>query len=127
MGSYDVCVLGLGLLGGGVARRFADTGSAVVGWNRSPAKAEPLSDAVAFEPDPRQAVRSAPLSVWVLADYAVSHEVLEAVGPLDGRAVAQMATGSADDARAFAAAVERAGGRPLDVVMFSFPQTLGQP
>ena len=37
--------VGLGVMGGGVARRLLDAGHTVTGWNRTKEKAQPLLDA----------------------------------------------------------------------------------
>jgi 3-hydroxyisobutyrate dehydrogenase/2-hydroxy-3-oxopropionate reductase len=64
-----VAVIGLGTMGGSVARRLLDTGHDVVVWNRSPEKAELLVTAGAIRADtPAEAARSADAVLTFLAD-----------------------------------------------------------
>lgn len=93
-----ISVLGLGRMGGAMARRFLEHGHEVTVWNRTPSRANDLvaEGAVAAE-SPARAVDGARLVITMLADAAAVTEVL--TGP-DGAAphigahtvVAQMST-----------------------------------
>ena len=64
-----VAVVGLGTMGGRVARRLLDTGHDVVVWNRTAEKARPLVDAGAeLAEDPADAARRADAVLTLLAD-----------------------------------------------------------
>jgi 3-hydroxyisobutyrate dehydrogenase-like beta-hydroxyacid dehydrogenase len=64
-----VAVVGLGTMGGGVARRLLDTGHDVVVWNRTAEKERPLVDAGAeLAESPADAARRADAVLTLLAD-----------------------------------------------------------
>jgi 3-hydroxyisobutyrate dehydrogenase len=81
-----LAVLGTGIMGGAMARRWAGHGHAVTAWNRHRAKAEALADAgVVAVATPAEAVAGADVVVTMLADgpatEAVMAEALPAVAP----------------------------------------------
>lgn len=79
--TYDVAVLGCGLLGAALARNFAAQGLKTAAWNRTPAKAEALTgDGVAAIQDVDEAVRSSRLVVAVTSTYATTREAIEQIG-----------------------------------------------
>lgn len=66
-----VAVVGLGTMGGRVARRFLDAGHDVVVWNRTSERAQPLVDAGARPAaTPADAARTADVTVTMVADPA---------------------------------------------------------
>ncbi|WP_052852534.1 NAD(P)-dependent oxidoreductase [Streptomyces avicenniae] len=72
-----VAVLGLGVMGGGIARRLLDQGLPLTVWNRSPGRAAELADLGAtVAPTPAEAARDADLVLVSLADGAATQEVL---------------------------------------------------
>ncbi|WP_315760708.1 NAD(P)-dependent oxidoreductase [Sphingomonas sp. Y38-1Y] len=71
-----VAVLGLGLMGAGMARKLVEAGLEVAVWNRNPAKSEPLGQAGArVAATPADAARGADLVVAMLANDDASREV----------------------------------------------------
>jgi len=53
--------VGIGVMGGGVARRLLEAGHEVTGYNRTRSKAEPLiADGMRFADTPRAAAELAP-------------------------------------------------------------------
>jgi 3-hydroxyisobutyrate dehydrogenase len=70
-----IAVLGTGLMGGPIARCFADAGHDVRAWNRTAAKAEGLGATVAATPS--EAIDGADLVVTMLADGPTVAEVVE--------------------------------------------------
>jgi 3-hydroxyisobutyrate dehydrogenase len=94
-----VAVLGTGIMGGAMARRWAGQGWAVTAWNRSRDKLDALADAgVAAAPTPSDAVRGASFVVTMLADGDVTAEIMaDAVAAMATDAVwLQMATVGVD-------------------------------
>lgn len=76
MTKMKVAVLGLGIMGSGMARRVLAAGHELTVWNRSRAKAEPLGEAGARIADtPAQAAQGADVVVAMLADDAGSRMV----------------------------------------------------
>lgn len=77
-----LAVLGTGIMGGAMARRWADHGFPVTVSNRDRAKAEALTDAgVTVADEPADAVKAADIVVTVLADGDVTGKVTSAALP----------------------------------------------
>jgi 3-hydroxyisobutyrate dehydrogenase-like beta-hydroxyacid dehydrogenase len=63
--------VGLGTMGGRMARRLLDAGHAVVGWNRTPAKAKPLVDrGLRLAGSPRAVAQAAEVVFSMVTDPA---------------------------------------------------------
>jgi 3-hydroxyisobutyrate dehydrogenase-like beta-hydroxyacid dehydrogenase len=61
--------VGLGAMGGGIARRLADAGYEVTGWNRTKSKAQPLLDAgLGWADTPRALAESSDVLFTMLTD-----------------------------------------------------------
>jgi 3-hydroxyisobutyrate dehydrogenase len=91
MSSPRIAFLGLGLMGGGMARRLLGAGFAVTVFNRTPARAEPLAAAGArVAGSPREAAAGAEVVFSMVADDAASRAMW--LGP-DG-AIAGAARGA---------------------------------
>ena len=91
MSSPRIAFLGLGLMGGGMARRLLGAGFAVTVFNRTPARAEPLAAAGArVAGSPREAAAGAEVVFSMVADDAASRAIW--LGP-DG-AIAGAARGA---------------------------------
>jgi 3-hydroxyisobutyrate dehydrogenase len=71
-----VAVIGLGTMGGGMARRLLGAGYPVTVYNRTPERAAPLADAGARVADsPRDAAEGAAIVISMVADDAASRDV----------------------------------------------------
>ena len=91
MSTPRIAFLGLGLMGGGMARRLLGAGFAVTVFNRNPARAEPLAAAGArVAGSPRDAAAGAEVVFSMVADDAASRAIW--LGP-DG-AIAGAARGA---------------------------------
>ena len=91
MSTPRIAFLGLGLMGGGMARRLLGAGFAVTVFNRNPARAEPLAAAGArVAGSPREAAAGAEVVLSMVADDAASRAIW--LGP-DG-AIAGAARGA---------------------------------
>lgn len=89
--STKVAVLGLGIMGAGMAHQLLKAGYDVAVWNRSPARAEPLVEAGARQADsPADAAAGAAFVVAMVADNDASRNAW--LGPQG--ALAAMAPGS---------------------------------
>lgn len=78
-----VAVLGLGRMGGAAARRFAEAGHDVSGWNRTPGRAGELPAAVHRADSAEDAAREADVVITAVSDdRAVRAVLLETTGPL---------------------------------------------
>ena len=91
MSTPRIAFLGLGLMGGGMARRLLGAGFVVTVFNRNPARAEPLAAAGArVAGSPREAAAGAEVVFSMVADDAASRAIW--LGP-DG-AIAGAARGA---------------------------------
>eukprot|EP01060_Flectonema_neradi_P001220 TRINITY_DN10726_c0_g1_i1.p1 TRINITY_DN10726_c0_g1~~TRINITY_DN10726_c0_g1_i1.p1 ORF type:complete len:300 (+),score=51.74 TRINITY_DN10726_c0_g1_i1:43-942(+) len=100
-----VCMLGLGKMGGAMARRLGEKGHKVVLWNRTKAKADAIAEefpnCVAKETvaDAVAADKEA-LIVMVMTTMEATSEILESVkSDLSGRVVVNLASGNPDQGR----------------------------
>ena len=76
MTRMKVAVLGLGIMGSGMARQLLAAGFEVAVWNRSADKAQPLADEGArIAASPADAGNGAAIVIAMLADDAVSRAV----------------------------------------------------
>ncbi|MEU2288928.1 NAD(P)-dependent oxidoreductase [Streptomyces sp. NPDC013178] len=77
-----VSVLGTGIMGAAMARNLARAGHAVRAWNRTRAKAEPLTaDGVTVTDTPAEAVRDADVVLTMLYDGPAALEVMRQAAP----------------------------------------------
>lgn len=121
-----VTVLGLGLMGGALAGAFLRAGHPTTVWNRTTAKADDLvARGATLAGSPAAAIAAAPLVVVCVSDYDAVADVLD--GPLDGRVVVNLTSGTPSRARALAEEVARRGGGYLDGGVMAVPEAVGTP
>jgi 3-hydroxyisobutyrate dehydrogenase-like beta-hydroxyacid dehydrogenase len=119
-----VTVLGLGLMGGALAGAFLRAGHPTTVWNRTAAKADDLvARGAVLAESPAAAIASAPLVVVCVSDYDAVADILD--GPLDGRVVVNLTSGTPSRARALAQEVARRGGGYLDGGIMAVPEAVG--
>lgn len=119
-----VTVLGLGLMGGALAGAFLRAGHPTTVWNRTTAKADDLvARGATLAPSPAVAIAAAPLVVVCVSGYDAVADVLD--GPLDGRVVVNLTSGTPSRARALAEEVARRGGGYLDGGVMAVPEVVG--
>lgn len=127
--SHEVTVIGLGAMGSALARAFADAGRRVMVWNRSPDRTRAAAAVGADVADSvAEAVAASPLVVFCLWDYTAADEILgqEGVsGALRGKVVAQLSTGSSEEASAFAARLRACGATFLAGGIMCYPRAVG--
>lgn len=122
--STPVTVLGLGLMGGALAGAFLRAGHPTTVWNRTTAKADDLvARGATLAESPAAAVAAAPLVVVCVSDYDAVADVLD--GPLDGRVVVNLTSGTPSRARVFAEEVARRRGGYLDGGIMAVPEAVG--
>lgn len=124
MTAMRVCVVGLGNLGGGVARRLADTGWAPVGYDRDAgARATAAAAGVAVRATLPDAVRDADVVLTSLPDDAAVRAVwaglVAAARP--GTLLVELSTIGPDTMRAVAGPAARAGLRVVDAPVSGGP------
>ena len=107
-----LAVIGTGIMGGAMARRWAGHGFDVTAWNRDGTKAEQLADAgVRVAPSAAAAVAGAEVIVTMLADGDVTEKVMaDGLGTAAPGAVwVQMATVGIDATERLEVMADRAG------------------
>ena len=126
----DIAVIGLGAMGAALARAQLAAGRSVTVWNRTAAKADPLiAEGAILAGDAGEAIRSAPVSLICIDDYAATEALLAPVpdGTFAGRILVQFSTGSPREARESAARVEARGGACLHAAIMCYPDEIGRP
>ncbi len=124
--------VGLGVMGGGVAKRLLDAGHNVTGWNRTKEKAQWLLDAgMQWGETPREvAERSEIVFTMVTNTAAVNAVTAEPDGILaglePGKIYVDMSTASPENARSLARRVEALGADMLDAPVSGSVITLEQ-
>jgi 3-hydroxyisobutyrate dehydrogenase-like beta-hydroxyacid dehydrogenase len=116
----DLGFVGLGVMGGRVAKRLLDAGHRVTGYNRTKAKAEwLLQQGMDWADTPRAVAESAEITLSMVTGTAALHAiadgpdgVVEGLGP--GKLYVDMSTVSPAASRALAARVEQRGAGMLD-------------
>ena len=93
-----VGVIGLGAMGGRIARRLQRTGHDLVVWNRTPERADELvADGATRASNPAQVARDAEAVITMLADPEALRDVVDgpdglAAGATEGTTVLEMST-----------------------------------
>src|ERR1700723_147096 len=76
MEDTKIALLGLGLMGSGMANRLLDAGYPLSVWNRTPGKAQALADRGArVAKSPREAAAGANVVISMLSDVVVCRDV----------------------------------------------------
>jgi len=126
-----IAILGTGRMGTALAHALLAREHDVSVWNRTPARAQPLSAAGARLADSvHDAVRSAELVISILNDYTTSHALLrtpEVTAAVRGKALLQLASGSPSEARDAAAWAREHAVRYLDGAIMATPELIGKP
>jgi 3-hydroxyisobutyrate dehydrogenase len=122
--------VGLGIMGGGVARRLLAAGHTVAGYNRSPEKAAPLVELGLIRMEtPREVAEAADVAFSMVTDARALEAVtqgpdgiLAGLGP--GKIYVDMTTGTPEASRALAEQVAVVGARMLDAPVSGSVSTL---
>jgi len=126
----QVSFVGLGAMGGGIARRLMDAGHPVVGWNRTKAKAQDLLDAgMGWAETPREAAAGADVVFTMLTNTAAVEQATDGAegilaGLRPGTVWADLSTISPDASVALSERVRETGAFFLDTPVSGSPATL---
>jgi 3-hydroxyisobutyrate dehydrogenase-like beta-hydroxyacid dehydrogenase len=130
----QVTVIGLGAMGGALARVLAGHGHEVTVWNRSgitATRGAGLREAGVREAAaPADAIAASPLTVMCVTDYPAADAILDApdvTEALGGRTLVQLSNGAEAQVRAQMARVAAAGGRTLSGGIMAYPRHVGRP
>jgi 3-hydroxyisobutyrate dehydrogenase-like beta-hydroxyacid dehydrogenase len=123
----SLTLLGLGNMGAALARAWLAAGHPLTVWNRTPAKAKPLTaEGAHAAPTPAEAVAANTLIVVCLLDDASVGETLNGVD-LTGKDLVNLTTGTPAQARARAEWAQSRGARFLDGGIMAVPPMIGDP
>lgn len=112
-------------MGAVLARLLTEKGEKVTVWNRSEAKAKPLTAIGAtYTADIAKAVAENDIILICLLDYVATEQVLAGVS-LEGKTIVQLSTGTPQDARLMAAAFSARGAWYLDGAILATPSQMG--
>lgn len=112
--------VGLGVMGGRMAKRLLDAGHRVTGFNRTRSKAEWLIEAgMAWADSPREVAEAAEITFSMVTDTKALRAIVEGpdgiiAGLRSGKLYVDMSTVSAAESREVAARVAERGARMLD-------------
>ncbi|MFI6977565.1 NAD(P)-binding domain-containing protein [Embleya sp. NPDC050154] len=126
-GPTPLALLGLGAMGGALARSWLEAGHPLTVWNRTPSRAEPMVAAGAtLAATAAEAVAAADLVVVCLLDHASVRATLAGVDPA-GKDLVDLTTGTPAEARAGAAWAAERGARFLAGGVLAIPPMIGVP
>ena len=127
----EASVIGLGAMGSALARALLRDGRRVTVWNRTSAKADPLvRDGAVLAPSVAFAVAASPIVIVCVADYKVTHSIMETkeLAPtLAGRVLVQLSTGTPQEARDSEVWAWERGADYLDGAIQATPSQVGRP
>jgi 3-hydroxyisobutyrate dehydrogenase len=112
--------VGLGVMGGRIAKRLLDAGHRVTGFNRTRSKAEWLIEAgMAWADSPREVAEAAEITLSMVTDTKALRAIVKGpdgiiAGLSSGKLFVDMSTVSAAESREVAARVAERGARMLD-------------
>jgi 3-hydroxyisobutyrate dehydrogenase len=124
--------VGLGAMGGTVAKRLVDARHTLYGWNRTREKAQWLVDqGMRLADSPRDAAERSDVVFAMVTDTKALDAVTRGpngilAGLSPGKVFVDMTTGSPANSRALAADVEALGARMLDAPISGAPTTVEQ-
>ena len=128
----QVGFVGLGVMGGGIARRLLDAGHDLAGWNRTAEKAAPLvEDGMAWCDSPRAVAERSDVVLSMVTNVAALHAVTDGpdgilAGLARGKVYVDMSTVSPAASLALAERVREVGAEMLDAPVSGSVATLEQ-
>lgn len=127
MNAHRIGVVGLGPMGGAIARVLVARGHEVVVWNRTVEVARRLQGATPVE-SVAALVAATDAVVFSLPGYRITRDLLDRVertGALDGKVLIQLSTGRPDQARQQQAWARGVGASFLAGSVLGYPRSLG--
>ncbi len=127
----DLSVIGLGMMGGTLARLLLRNGYRVTIWNRTKTAAEPLvRDGAVLADSAAAAVAASSVVVVCVHNYKAANEILgtkEIASALEGRVLLQLTTGSPQEARDSEIWARERGADYLDGAIQAAPSQMARP
>lgn len=126
--TYDVAVIGCGLMGAAIARTFASKGHTVAAWNRTHERAEAIAgNGITAVRSIEEAVGQARFVLACSATYDTTKEALAPVSTWEGTPLVNVASAGPDEVLAFQAWADARGIAYLDGAIICFPRQIGTP
>ncbi|WP_323993229.1 NAD(P)-binding domain-containing protein [Nguyenibacter sp. L1] len=128
--SASVTILGLGSMGGALAKALLRGGVKLTVWNRTPARAHALAhDGAVVASSVFEAVQLSDLTIICMIDKAASEAALLGadIPGLSGRTIVDLSTGDAEVALRIASYVEGRHGFYLNGGIMCYPKDIGKP
>ena len=128
----DIGYVGLGVMGGGIAKRLLDAGHTVTGWNRTEEKARWLLEAgMRWSATPREVAERSDIVFTMVTNTEAVRAVTQGndgivAGLRPDSVYIDMSTASPASSRALAAQVEEVGAHMLDAPVSGSVTTLEQ-
>ena len=125
----SVSVLGLGAMGGVLARTLLQAGCVVTVWNRSAGRAALLvQQGARLASDAQAALLASDFTIICMIDKAACGAALLSLGPefdMGGKTIVNMSTGTVDDVDRIACWASEHNARYLDAGILCYPKDIG--
>lgn len=125
----DVTMIGLGAMGGALARAFLGAGHGVTVWNRTSSKTDSfLALGANAAPSVSEAVKASPIIVFCIDNYEISRNLISETDLgqyLAGRTLIQLSTGSPREAAEFEELIRGFGCEYIDGAIMPYPEGIG--
>lgn len=127
--SSQVSLIGLGGMGIVLASAFLNEGYKTTVWNRSPAKAAPLTEKGAhLTSTPTECIQASKLAIICLLDNKAVHDTLpKDPSILSGRTIVNLTNGTPEEARNTSETVTALGAKYVHGGIMAVPAIIGQP
>lgn len=126
----DISMIGLGAMGGALARAFIAAGHAVTVWNRTSRKMQPFLEVGASgAASLADAARASPIVVVCIDNYAATRALFEENGippHLSGKTLIQLSTGTPKEARDSQSWLKDTGADYIDGAIMPYPDAIGR-
>ncbi|RJL05837.1 NAD(P)-dependent oxidoreductase [Paracoccus siganidrum] len=125
----DVTMIGLGEMGGAMARAFLRAGHDVTVWNRTSTKAEQvMTEGAHVVRDVLAAIEASPIILTCVSSYATARALLDdqaTAEALAGRTLVQLGSGTPQEARDMQGWVLEKDAQYLDAALLGWPRQIG--
>ena len=124
----DVSAIGLGDMGSALARTLLENGHSVTVWNRTVAKADPLTSAGAIlAGSAAEAIAASPATITCITSHDTTIQVLEDIDTvLEGKTIIELSTGGITGAETLARLLSEKGADWLLGMINAYPSSVGK-
>ena len=124
----DVSVIGLGDMGSALARTLLENGYSMTVWNRTAAKADPLTAAGAIlAGSAEEAIAASPATITCITSHDTTIQLLQGLETsLQGKTIVELSTGGVTGAKALSRLLEEKGADWLIGMINAYPTSVGK-